>query len=216
MPTSLRKRIDVPARTGRLVEVKAGELVRVLTEDGGQVGDVFVFVSGDMAEYLSAAHTRAYLSRLFPAVGQPFVTNQRRPILTLVDDTSPGRHDLLIPACDPARYRQLGVTGWHASCAENLATAVATIGVDLATVPQPVNVFMDIPVTATGELNWNTSPAQAGASITFLAELDCIVVVSACPQDLVDINGGVTRPLMIEVLTSDDQPTSDGPDARSQ
>lgn len=170
----------------------------MITEEGRQVGDLFAVVVGSSFEWLSAAHTRGHVSRLFPQVGESFVTDQRRPVLTLTEDTSPGRHDMLIPACDPARYRALGVHGWHASCAENLRTALAGTGVEVGTVPQPVNVFMDIPVTSDGDLLWHESPAGPGAAVALRAELDCLVVVSACPQDIVGVNGGVVKPLVLE------------------
>ncbi|PRX49356.1 hypothetical protein B0I33_103391 [Prauserella shujinwangii] len=197
---TLIERVEVPAREGRLVRLAAGRRVRVTTETGGQVGDLFAFTGDDLSEHLSAAHTRAHLDRLFPAVGEQFVTDRRRPILTLVEDTSPGRHDLLIPACDPARYRALGVTSPHASCAENLRHALAGLGRELPVVPQPVNVFMDIPVDPAGGLAWLPSPAPPGAAITFEAVRDSVVVVSACPQDLVGINARGPQPLVVEVV----------------
>ena len=46
-------------------------------------------------------HTRTSISRLVPKVGDDvLVTNDRRPILTLIKDTSPGIQDTLIAACD--------------------------------------------------------------------------------------------------------------------
>lgn len=53
-------------------------------------------------------------------VGDVLVTNKRRPILTLVDDTSPGVHDTCMSACDIYRYRGLGCEGYHDSCTDNL------------------------------------------------------------------------------------------------
>src|SRR5580765_5624678 len=93
--------IVVPAREGRAVEVASGEPFRVIDLEGGQVVDVFAFNARDVEEYASASHTRVALDRLFPRVGEAFVTNHRRPILTLVDDRSPGIHDMLCAACDP-------------------------------------------------------------------------------------------------------------------
>ena len=49
------------------------------------------------------------------AVGDVFVTNQRRPILTLLEDTSPGVHDTLMSACDRYRYDLLGCEGTTAT-----------------------------------------------------------------------------------------------------
>ncbi len=53
-------------------------------------------------------HTRAALRRLVPRVGDAIYSTRRRPLVTLVQDTSPGVHDTLIAACDPERYRLLG------------------------------------------------------------------------------------------------------------
>ena len=121
-------KIPVPASEGRAVTVRAGQHVRVVDIEGGQVGDVFAFAADDPGEYLSASHTRTHTSRLFPHVGEAFVTNRRRPILTLAADTSPGAHDMLIAACDPERYLALGADAEHASCAENLRTALSQLG----------------------------------------------------------------------------------------
>jgi uncharacterized protein YcgI (DUF1989 family) len=199
------QRIEVPAASGRAVRVRAGELVRVVDIEGGQVGDVFAFTAdvGDEHsgyEHHSASHTRAHTSRLFPAIGEQFVTDRRRPILTLVADTSPGEHDMLIAACDPQRYAQLGAPG-HRSCATNMREALAGVGHPYAgPTPQPINVFMRIPVATGGSLAWLPAPTAPGDAITFRAELDAVVVVSSCPQDLVGINRGAPSPLAIEVL----------------
>ena len=58
---------------------------------------------------MSNEHTRAHSLHLCPRPGDSCVTNQRRPILTLVEDTSGGVHDTLIAACDRYRYAVLGV-----------------------------------------------------------------------------------------------------------
>ncbi len=196
---------EVPGGTGRAVRVRAGERVRVVDVHGGQVGDVFAFAADvhdehPTDEHLSAAHTRARTSRLFPAIGESFVTDLRRPIVSLVADTSPGVHDMLIAACDPQRYADLGAPG-HRSCATNMREALAAVGHRYTgPVPQPINVFMQIPVGADGGLRWLPAPTTAGNAITFRAELDAVVVVSSCPQDLVGINRGAPSPLAGEVL----------------
>jgi len=192
--------IDVPAREGRGVRVAAGHRFRVIDVEGGQVADTFAFRADDVSEYHSAEHTRAVVSRLFPRVGEQFVTNHRRPILTLVEDRSPGIHDMLCAACDPERYSGLGVEGWHASCQENLRRAMGELGVPEVEVPQPVNLFMNIPVREGGALGWEPAPTAAGDSVTLRAEMDCYVVVSACPQDIVPINGLNPTPIAIELL----------------
>lgn len=191
------------------MRVAAGDLVRVIDVEGGQVGDVFAFTDSgpELAEHHSAAHTRAGIDRLFPAVGEPFVTDRRRPILTLVEDTSPGQHDMLIPACDPARYAALGAPE-HRSCAANLREALTEAGLSFAgPTPQPINVFMRIPVGEDGRLSWLTASSRPGDAVTLRAEMDCVVVVSACPQDLVSISDAGLTPLAIETIHNGGNPS---------
>jgi uncharacterized protein len=195
-------RLVVPAGHGRAVRVRAGQLVRVTDPYGGQVGDLFAFVDDgarSLTSCLSAAHTRGHTSRLFPAVGEDFVTSDRTPVLGLLDDNSPGHHDMLIPACDPERYRQLGSPS-HRSCTTNLREALAALDLQVGEVPQPVNLFMNIPVRPDGALSWLAARTRPGDAVTFASHVDAVVVLSACPQDLVGINAGAPSDLLIEVL----------------
>lgn len=198
--------VHIPAREGRGVRVPAGGRFRVIDPEGGQVGDLFAFCADDIGEFASAEHTRPYVNRLFPRVGEHFVTNHRRPILYFEADTSPGRHDMLCAACDPSRYEGLGVRGWHASCEENLRTAMAALGHDRIEVPQPINLFMNIPVLAQAgrqsdaSIAWEPALSRPGDHVVMRAERDCYIVVSACPQDILVINSKQPGPLAIEVL----------------
>jgi uncharacterized protein YcgI (DUF1989 family) len=195
-----KETIQVPAREGRAVTVEAGRAFRVVDVEGRQVADLFAFNADDVSEHHSAMHTRAAVDRLFPQVGADFFTNRRRPILRLERDDTPAVHDMLIAPCDPERYRGLGVEGWHASCRENLEKAMRDLGHEGICIPQSVNLFMNIPVAPDGGLGWEPAPTEPGDSITFRAEMDCIVVVSACPQDIVPINDRNPTPVAIELL----------------
>lgn len=196
----VRERIVVPAREGRGVRLAAGESFRIVDLEGSQVGDLFAFNADNVGEYHSAHHTRAVVDRLFPLPGQQFQSNLRRPILTLLRDDSPGVHDMLIAPCDPARFEQLGVKGWHASCQQNLLTVMASFGFPDVVVPQSINLFMNIPVLADGSIDWLPAPTKPGDSVTMRCEMDCYVVLSACPQDIIVINDKAPSPMAIDVL----------------
>jgi len=199
--------IVVPAREARAVMLTTGDQLRIVDIEGGQVADVFVFTGDHTTEYLSAAHTRAHSSRLFPEVGGTFVTNERRPILSLREDTSPGIHDMLMAPCDPQRYAALGYPD-HASCVANLHAALASVGRTVPDVFQPINVFMNVPVGSDGTLSWLPAKSLPGQSITLGAMLDCVVVVSACPQDLIPINGGEPTALGLEITRASSPPAA--------
>ncbi len=193
-------RIDIPAREGRGVRVAAGQRFRVIDVEGGQVADTFAFRADDVSEFHSAEHTRVHVNRLFPRPGEHFVTNHRHPILLLEEDRTPGIHDMLCAACDPERYAGLGVDGWHASCRENLERAMAELGQPRIEIPQPINLFMNIPVDGEGGLGWEPAPTRPGEYVILRAVMDCLVVVSACPQDIVPINDKDPTPVAIELI----------------
>jgi uncharacterized protein YcgI (DUF1989 family) len=182
------------------VSVPEGAAVRIVDVEGSQVADLFAFNADDVGEHHSPAHTRAALSRLFPRVGEAFTSNRRRPMLVLVRDDSPGVHDMLIAPCDPERYQGLGADGSHASCRTNLELAMRNLGHERIDEPDSINLFMNIPVSDGSQLGWEPAPTGPGDSITLRAAMDCIVVVSACPQDIVPINDRDPTPIGIELL----------------
>src|SRR5205823_11844858 len=161
---------------------------RVIDVAGGQVGDLFAFAAADPGEFASASHTRVAIRKLFPRSGDPVLTNRRRPILSVVADTSPGRHDMLYAACDPARYALLGAPASHRSCAGNLAEALRGRGLAAGVVPQPINVFMDVRAEPCGTLVSAAASSRPGDYLAFRAEMDCLVVLSSCPMDIVAIS----------------------------
>ena len=139
-----------PSRPGRAARCASprGQSIRIINTHGTQVCDTWAFSATNRAEYLSWPHARAWINRAVPVPGDALVTNRRRPILTLIEDTSPGVHDTLIAACDLFRYITLGVNEYHDNCADNLRMAMMAIGLTVPEVPQPFNVWMNIPLAA--------------------------------------------------------------------
>ena len=180
----------IPARRALAIRVRSGRTVQVINSHGHQVVDTWAFCDPDLTEYMSMEHTRAALFSLFVGVGQSLVTNRRRPIITLVEDSSPGIHDTLVAACDRYRYEQLGCTTYHENCTDNLATALGELGLEAPQTPSPWNLFMNIPVVEGRFLDFRPPVSKPGDYVSLRAECDCVVVFSACPQDLLPVNAG--------------------------
>ncbi len=185
----MANRIAIPARKGKAAALKAGQRIRVVNTHGEQVVDTWAFSRADLAEFMSMEHTRASLLRVRPRVGDALYTNRRRPILTLIEDTSPGIHDTVIAACDRWRYIELGVKGFHDSCTDNLAAALAELGLKPPETPSPLNLWMNIPFVADGGLSFEPPVSKKGDYVVFRAEMDAVMAFSACPQDILPING---------------------------
>jgi len=192
----------IPARRGRAARVRRGQRIRVVNTHGTQVVDTWAFAAEDTAEWMSMEASRAYFLKLAPAVGDSFVTNRRRPILTLAEDTSGGAHDILMAACDAERYGLLGVTGYHDNCRDNLHAALKELGLAAPATPSPLNLFMNIPWTADGRLSWGEPVSTPGSYAELQAEMDLVIAFSACPQDILPINGrrGITTEAHFAVI----------------
>lgn len=184
----------IPARRAIAATVAQGQRVRVINLHGQQVVDTWAFSALDSAEFMSMEHSRVGMNRISPKVGDALLSNRRRPILTLLEDTSGGAHDTLIAACDVYRYRALGYNGHHDNCTENLAAALRQAKRAAPQTPCPLNLFMNIPWTREGRLSFEPPVCKPGDYVTLRAEMDCLVVFSACPQDMVPINGSACVP----------------------
>ena len=189
----------ISAGTGWSTVLPAGASARIELSEGPQVVDAWAFCHPAMDEFLSAEHTRSCLERLTPRVGDALYSNRRNPILRITADTSPGVHDLLLSACDDARYRLLGHDGPHRSCVKNLHEALAAAGLPILEIPSPFNIFERVGIGQDGALCIQPPLARKGDSITLRAEMDLVLVLSACPMDLAPTNGADLRPKSVTV-----------------
>lgn len=185
---------DIPARCGMAVRVKAGEVLTITNPAGYQVCDFWIFNADDLQEYSSMEHLHTSILSLFPKVGDSVISNLRHALMTITEDSSPGVHDTVIANCDHARYRQLGVKGYHDNCADNLRQAMISIGLRASANPAPFNLWMNVPVQPDGSLSFQPPVSKPGDYMRFRADMDVIAVMSACPQDVTPVNGAGTSP----------------------
>ncbi len=196
-------RLTVPGSHARAVAVAAGHSVEVVNTHGTQVVD-FWAIRADRPEIaLSMQHSRVRWRNLRPRPGDDLLDEERQTILTLTSDTSPGVHDTVIAACDPFRYAQLGAEPGHRSCCENFAEALAELSiVRRSPVPAPLNLFMNIPWDLDGNITFEPTVSAPGDRVVFQAVCDVVVIASACPMDIVPINGpGGGTPVDIDLVT---------------
>lgn len=196
--------VVVPGSHARAVRVNAGDIVRVVNTHGTQVVDFWALRADRPDVAMSMQHSRIRWRNLRPHAGDEMLDEERATIMTMTDDTSPGVHDTVIAACDPFRYAQLGADPGHRSCCTNFAEALAELSIERdLPVPAPLNLFMNIPWDLDGNITFEPTVSAPGDSVTFRAEVDTIVIASACPMDIVPINGpGGGTPVDVELVVS--------------
>ena len=180
--------VEIPARTGTAVLVPNGARIKIVNTFGSQVVDTWALNADDTSEYLSVEHTRRMTGKIFVESNDDFWSNRRNPMLNLEVDTSPGRHDMLVACCDRWLYQHYGCAPGHANCHDNYLDAISRLGIGPRPVPNPVNLWMNFPIEG-NRLILGRSLSKPGDYVVLHALLNVVVIMSACPMDVVPING---------------------------
>jgi uncharacterized protein YcgI (DUF1989 family) len=189
--------IVVPPREARTFHVPRAHIFRIVSIEGPQVGDLNLWSADDLTERFFSGKTRALHgthvttgARLWSTL--PFL----RPMATVTRDTlgwygfdadGGGIHDLIGTRCDPYTNRLLSGGDYHHCCHSNLTRALANekkMPVKDAEmhVHDVLNVFMCTGFTAdTHQYFMKASPVRPGDYIEFVADIDLIGALSACP-----------------------------------
>ena len=193
MPGRLVQRIDIPAREGRSLTVKAGQELRLVAIEGPQAADMIAWNASDIRESMSSwltqnvAHSFSLASEIYtklPAARVMFRVIDPRPGLLWI---SPGR-------CSRMKYGDPS----HPSCQDTLAGLIEPFGLSAFDVPEVLNVFMDVRFNPDGSYEFLRSPIEPGDYLALVAEMDAVVGVSACPaEDRFNVGG--PKPIRIEV-----------------
>jgi uncharacterized protein YcgI (DUF1989 family) len=187
----------VPPRDARAFRVPKGQLFRICSIEGSQVGDLNLWNASDLSERFFSGKTRALHATHVTTGNRLWSTlPQLRPMATITHDTlawygwdadGGGVHDVIGTRCDPYTNMLLKGTEYHYCCHSNLTRALAIFtGLSLAEaephIHDVLNVFMCTGFTRdTHQYFMKASPARPGDFIEFFAEIDLIGALSACP-----------------------------------
>jgi hypothetical protein len=212
--------ITVPPRDARAFRVRAGQVFRITSVEGPQVGDLNLWNARDLSERFYSGKTRALHGTHVTAgdrLWSSFPT--LRPMATIVADTlgwygidehGGGVHDVIGTRCDPYTNTLLSGGQYHHCCHSNLTRALAdATGLTLheaeAHVHDVLNVFMCTGFTRdTGRYFMKASPVRPGDHIDFLAEIDLLCALSTCPGGDCGAehssDSAACHPLLVEVF----------------
>lgn len=180
-------------RSGAAFPLGRGQLLTVLDPLGTQVSDLLAFCADDVREVISNGRTFDYEETLRLTRGNRIWSNRSRVLLTIEDD-SVGCHDFLLTPCSVDTFRHFYPDKpEHRGCFGNLAECLAPHGISPDDIPVAFNCFMNVPVDSTGGISVLPPPSRAGDSISFRAEQDLIIGLTACSAYA--SNGGTFKPI---------------------
>src|SRR5258707_2208624 len=141
------RELEVAGGAVKTFPVAAGQLLTITDVAGGQPAALFAVAVDDPRHFVSPHHTRVFSNSFLLRLGMRVVTNRRRPAMVLGRD-SVGTHDLMMPvteAGDGSTY--IGATDRFR---DKVRAAFARSRVDLVRVPDPINLFLHVPLNDDG------------------------------------------------------------------
>lgn len=194
----LGQAVVIPVRSGTSFTLKKGQRLTVIDPQGGQVSDLLAFNTHDVDELISSGRTLDYASRIYLTKGDPLYSNRSNVMLRIVQDTV-GRHDFLLTPCSKDTFRIIyGDQEPHHGCFGNLSTALEPYGILPDRIPVAFNCFMNVVIDATtGQLRVDPPKSKAGDSITFEADMDLTMALTACSA--LQSNGGSFKPIHFRI-----------------
>ena len=192
-------KITIPARHAKAAFVKKGKRIKVINTHGTQVVDCWALNADNMTEFMSMEHCRVSLERYRFGLRDTLITNRRRPIVKILQDTAGGGHDTLLAACDRYRYELLGCRDYHRNCTDNFWEAMVGEGYKPVQLPSPFNLWQNTPVEAGDIIKPNPPVSKKGDYVVMRAEMNLVICLSACPQDITSICGNKPRNAHFEI-----------------
>ena len=193
---TMEQEFIVPGGEGKAFQVRKNQTVTIKDIEGQQVIDFIAFRADDYKEFLSVTQTRTNLQqRFFIGKNDLLLTNVRNPIAKIVEDTV-DVHDLLIAACDPYYYKEVGQPD-HRSCHENFVKVLEPYGIEAWQRPDPFNIFQNTQIRSDGTWFQSDPPSKAGDYITLQFQMDALCAISVCPFDIDGFNDGKPTPVQI-------------------
>jgi uncharacterized protein len=187
----------IPPRSGVAFPLGKGQLLTVIDPLGMQVADLLAFCQADVKEVISNGRTFDYEETLRLTLGNRLWSNRSRVLLTIEAD-SVNCHDFLLTPCSLDTFRHFYPDApEHCGCFGKLAAALSPYGVGADQIPVAFNCFMNVAVGPFGKIAVLPPRSQAGDHISFRAEQDVIIGLTACSAYA--SNGGSFKPIAYRI-----------------
>lgn len=190
--------------TGKGIEVKQGQVLRIEQIDGGQCADFNCFNLHDYKEFFHTGRTR-HMHGLHPTKGH-FLWSappRERPMMYILDDTT-GTNDILYPRCSGFLFEYHYGLHTHTNCHDIQAEAQREFGLTPDDVHDSFNFFMNTGIDANGRPFIGRQTAKKGDYVELLAMMDVLAVPNVCGADVMATSDFELKPLRVLLMEGTD------------
>lgn len=198
--------------------VKKGQRIRINCES---VMDFVVFNLHNLTERFDQARTKSNQGKIYMSTGDKLYSKLNNVMMTIVEDTYKGHHDLQYGMCSRTTYdlwwerrAEPQFAEWFAErriskredlpmwgCYENLMNALQNYPIIPLDLPAPFNICQSEDIDPkTGQLIhvWQTRDIpEPGTHIDFRAEMDCLCAGSVGPGQG---KLGYAKPMLVQIF----------------
>ncbi|MET0537267.1 MAG: DUF1989 domain-containing protein [Xanthobacteraceae bacterium] len=197
-PGAIRADVVVPPGEPWSDIIRKGEVLRIIDLEGQQAVDFICFNAKDTKETYDVTVTVRLASRPYLRKGDVLYSNVANPMFSIIEDTV-GNHDTICGCCSAEinflRYRVKDTP----SCRANFLRELSKHGLDSRSLVPNINFFMHIPFNANAEFEIKAPLSRPGDRVDLAAEMDCLAVISNCPQILNPANN--FKPTPVRMVT---------------
>ena len=187
--------------TGRAIELRKGQVLRIEQIKGGQCVDFNCFNLHDYREFMHTGRTRTEHG-INPGPGD-FMWSappRERPMIYILADTV-HCNDVMYPRCSPFLFENSFGFHTHTNCHDIQSEAQREYGLTPDDVHDSFNLFMNTGVDAAGKLFIKRQRSKPGDHVELLALIDVLAVPNVCGTDVMRTSNFSLKPVRISVRT---------------
>lgn len=183
--------------TGKALEVKKGQVLRIEQIEGGQCADFNCFNLHDYKEFFHTGRTR-HLHGLHPTKGHFLwsAPSRERPMMYIIEDTV-RTNDVLYPRCSAFLFEYHYGLPVHTNCHDIQAEAQREYGLTPDDVHDSFNFFMHTGIDAHGRPFIARQTSRKGDYVELVAMIDVLAVPNVCGADVMATSDFELKPLRI-------------------
>ena len=199
---SIERKVVPPGQYWHSVLLK-GSFLKIIDMQGQQGVDFLCYNANNLEDRYHAPNTIKAAQSIHISEGSVLYSDYATPLITVVEDTTPGGHDTIAGCCSSWSNEMLyGVAGVP-GCRENFLGALSHYGLGWRDIVPNINLFCSVPVHEDGHTESSvfvTGPSVAGDSVMMRAETDVLAIISNCPQVNNPCNSGNPTEIQVEVF----------------
>lgn len=185
--------------TGKALEVRASQIIRIAQVEGGQCVDFNCFNLHDYKEFMHCGRTRT-VHGFHPSKGT-FLWSappRERAMMYFLEDTF-GRNDVLFPRCSGYLYESAYGFDVHTNCQDIQAEAQREYGLTPDDVHDSFNFFMCTEITGPHRASITRQTSTRDDYVELLALMDVLAVTNVCGADVMRTSNFSLKPMRLTV-----------------